>query len=265
MSNMHNLGIMVVCLRSDDHYSHQYVMITTAIHMFSQVHVSHMVFCRYHYLAIFFVVFGGYAAMGHFLFGTNIEGFSNIGRSAFGAHRVVKFARAIYLSCFSSRTRRSLVECLKMAMGEIGIFPDMVLAAPGIAVLYFVSFVFIVVSIMIRFFVFCKCIFDFYTNGIWPANSLYMNDIWSRSSFFSTFFWPSLWMPTKRRQGRLQKLPAWRKMQQLLSNECRIMWPAAAVCRLCRQIVYCKPLLHLWSRFVRSMKRLYAICCVNSK
>jgi hypothetical protein len=30
-------------------------------------------------------------------------------------------------------------------MGEIGIFPDMVLAAPGIAVLYFVSFVFIVV------------------------------------------------------------------------------------------------------------------------
>jgi hypothetical protein len=32
-----------------------------------------------------------------------------------------------------------------MAMGEIGIFPDMVLAAPGIAVLYFVSFVFIVV------------------------------------------------------------------------------------------------------------------------
>jgi hypothetical protein len=30
--------------------------------------------------------------MGHFLFGTNIEGFSNIGRSAFDAHRVVKFA-----------------------------------------------------------------------------------------------------------------------------------------------------------------------------
>jgi hypothetical protein len=32
-----------------------------------------------------------------------------------------------------------------MAMGEIGIFPDMVNAAPGIANLFFVSFVFIVV------------------------------------------------------------------------------------------------------------------------
>jgi hypothetical protein len=33
-----------------------------------------------------------------------------------------------------------------MAMGEIGIFPDMADAAPAIANVYFVSFVFIVVS-----------------------------------------------------------------------------------------------------------------------
>ena len=33
-----------------------------------------------------------------------------------------------------------------MAMGEIGIFPDMADAAPGIANVFFVSFVFIVVS-----------------------------------------------------------------------------------------------------------------------
>ncbi len=36
---------------------------------------------RYHYVAIFLVVFGGYAAMGHFLFGTTLEEFSTIGRS----------------------------------------------------------------------------------------------------------------------------------------------------------------------------------------
>jgi hypothetical protein len=176
--------------------------------------------------------------MGHFLFGTNIEGFSSIGRSAFLARRVLKFAHA---SCFSSREHSSLVECLKMAMGEIGIFPDMVLAAPGISVLYFVSFVFIVVSIMIRFLFFANA--D--PNGSLSANSLHMNHIWTRSSFSSTFFWPLLWTPTKRLQERQQKPPVWRKMQRLLSNECRIMWPAAAVCRLCRRIVYCKPLLRL--------------------
>ncbi len=88
LSNMHNFCFVpFVCA----------AMITIATHWLCPVRVSHMVFCRYHYLAIFFVVFGGYAAMGHFLFGTNIEGFSNIGRSAFDAHRVVKFAPFVWV------------------------------------------------------------------------------------------------------------------------------------------------------------------------
>jgi hypothetical protein len=36
--------------------------------------------------------------------------------------------------------------CLKFAIGEIGVLPEMVDAASGIANLYFVTFVFIVVS-----------------------------------------------------------------------------------------------------------------------
>jgi hypothetical protein len=42
-----------------------------------------LVGCRYHYLAIFFVVFGGYAAMGHFLFGMHLVTFSTMGRRVY--------------------------------------------------------------------------------------------------------------------------------------------------------------------------------------
>jgi hypothetical protein len=85
--------------------------------------------------------------MGHFLFGMNLEGFSTIGR-CFYLHSTYCFG--IFCEIQSrfcvKRPFRALVECLKMAMGEIGIFPDMVNAAPGIANLFFVSFVFIVVQ-----------------------------------------------------------------------------------------------------------------------
>lgn len=83
--------------------------------------------------------------MGHFLFGTALEEFSSVGRCAC-MHRTCCFrCRRAFARSGKQHILRSAIGCLKMAVGEIGVLPDMLDAAPGIANVYFVTFIFIVV------------------------------------------------------------------------------------------------------------------------
>ncbi len=75
---------------------------------------------------------------------------------------VASFAHLLHRFCSKNADFRfrSMISCLQMAVGEIGVFPSMVDAAPGIANVFFVTFLFIVViwihNSACRFF-FCFC------------------------------------------------------------------------------------------------------------
>jgi hypothetical protein len=112
-------------------------------------------FCSYHYVAIFLVVFGGFAAMGHFLFGMHLASFSSMGGWVFFSYvwHHVQGHRVDFNFCWRWLTPalcRSMLALFKIATGtgDDTSHEHMVQADPAIANLYFLSFIFVVVRLI---------------------------------------------------------------------------------------------------------------------